>query len=262
LYIAPRTYIYRKEWLTNRLSLPIILNLVLELSTVRTLFSLSHLQPTSSLPLLNGLRCCCCLLPPPNQRCSPIDQPFRSCCHWFLLPLATTPTCRAEPWFLLPCLCRPSSHHEDNNSFYCCVVQHSLSGLIEAYDHQLSLLANANEAISSWSRCFPLCQWLSVVSSVSCFWLFWWFFFGNQPLFSPLEATGSAYFKRITLFYLHGRPASYGRLLDIFLCLAHYWEIARFSVEFSHYVTPWVFSRSSTRRCFGYYIHAACQVII
>jgi len=34
-------YIYRKGWLTIRLSLPIILNLVSESSAVRTLFSLS-----------------------------------------------------------------------------------------------------------------------------------------------------------------------------------------------------------------------------
>jgi len=35
------TYIYRKGWLTIRLSLPIILNLVSESSAVKTLFSLS-----------------------------------------------------------------------------------------------------------------------------------------------------------------------------------------------------------------------------
>jgi len=127
---------------------------------------------------------------------------------------------------------------------------------------QLSLLANADEAISFWSRCFPLCRRLSVMSSLSCFWLFWWLFFGNQPLFSPLEATWSAYFKRVTLLSLHGRHASCGKLLDFFLCLANSWEIAHFSVEFSHYATPWVFSRSSAMRCFNYYIHAARQVII
>jgi len=137
------------------------------------LFSPSPLQMASSLPLLNGI-CCCChrLLPPPNRRCIPASKPLRICCCWFFLPPAAAPTCRAEPWLLLPCFCHTSSHHEDNNSFYHCVVQHLSSGLIEAYDHQLSLLANADEAISSWSRCFPLYRLLSAVSSLSCFLLF------------------------------------------------------------------------------------------
>jgi len=39
--ILPYIYIYRKGWLTIRLSLPIILNLVSEPSAVKTLFSLS-----------------------------------------------------------------------------------------------------------------------------------------------------------------------------------------------------------------------------
>jgi len=78
---------------------------------------------------------------------------------------------------------------------------------------------NADEAISSLSRCFLLCRWL---------------FFVNQPLFSLLEAIGSAYFKRVTLLSLHGRPASCDRLSDFFLCLAHSLESIRFSVEFSH----------------------------
>jgi len=146
------------------------------------LFSPSpHLQPTSSLPLPNGF-CCCRLLPSLNRRYSLAGQPFRSYCRWFLLPTAAAPTCSLDPWFLLSCFCHPS-HHGDNTSFYRCVVQLSSSGLIEAYDHQLSLLANVNEAISSWTRCFPLCRWLSVVSFLLDFWQFWWFFFGIQPFF-------------------------------------------------------------------------------
>jgi len=214
------THIYRKDWLTNRLNLPIILNWVLESSTIRTLLSLSPQQSASSLPLLNGLCCCCCLLPPspPNRRCSTTSQPLRSCCRWFLLPPLAAPTYRAEPWFLLPCFCHPFSHHWDNNSFYRCVVQHSSSGLIEAYDHQLSLLTNADEVISSWLGYLPLCWWLSAMSSLSCFWLFWWFFFATQPLFSPLEATGSAYFERVTLLSFHGCTAPCGRLSEHSLC--------------------------------------------
>jgi len=160
------------------------------------------------------------------------------------------------------CFCRPSSCHGDNTSFYRCVVHHSSSGFIEAYDHRLSLLVNVDETISSWTRCFPLCRWLSVVFSLSSFWQFWWFFFSNQLLFSSLEATWSAYFKRITLLSLHGRPASCGRMSNFFLCLAHSWENACFFVEFLHYVTSWILSRSAAWRCFSYYIHATCQVII
>jgi hypothetical protein len=131
-----------------------------------------------------------------------------------------------------------------------------------SFQLQTISIGDADEAISSWSRCFPLCRWLSIVSSLSCFWLFWWFFFSNQPFFSLLEATWSTYFKRVTLFPLHGRPTSCGRLLDFFLYLAHSWENTRFFIKFSYYATPWVFSRSSARRCFGYYIYVACQVII
>jgi len=49
------THIYRNGWLTNKLSLLIILNLVSEPSIVRTLLSLSPLRLTFSPPLLNGL---------------------------------------------------------------------------------------------------------------------------------------------------------------------------------------------------------------
>jgi len=139
------TYIYRRGLLTNRLNFSIILNLVSEPSAIKTL-----------LPSPYGICYCCHLLPPPNRRCSLAGQSLIKYCRWFFLPPAAALTCRAKSWFLLPCLCRPSSHHEDNNSFYCCDIQHSSSGLIEAYEHQLSLLANANEAVSSWSRCFPL----------------------------------------------------------------------------------------------------------
>ena len=141
------THIYRKGWLTNRLSLPIILNLVSESSSVKTLLSLlptvDLLSPSPRWTLLLLLP-----FPLPNQRYSPAGQPLKSCCRWFFLPPAAAITCRAKPWFLLSCFCRPSSHHEDNNSFYRCVVQHSSSGLIETYDHQLCLLANADEVIS------------------------------------------------------------------------------------------------------------------
>jgi len=40
---------------------------------------------------------------------------------------------------------------------------------VEAYEHKLSLLANAYEDILFWSKCFSLYWWLSVVSSLSYF---------------------------------------------------------------------------------------------
>jgi len=131
------THIFRKDWLINRSNLSIILNLVLEPFVFRNLLPAPspHLQPASFLSLPNGLCCCWRFLPPPNWRCSPAGQPLRSCCCWFLIPTTV------DPWFLLLCFCRPSSHYKDNNFFYYCVVQHSSSGLIEAYDYQLSLLA-------------------------------------------------------------------------------------------------------------------------
>ena len=36
-------------------------------------------------------------------------------------------------------------------------LQHLISYFVEGYEYQLSLLTNADEAISSWSRCLPLC---------------------------------------------------------------------------------------------------------
>jgi len=76
------THIYRKGWLTTRLSFLIILNLVSEFSAVRTLLFLSFLQPTFSLPLLNGLYSRCSRLLPHHRWCSPADQPSTSYCRW------------------------------------------------------------------------------------------------------------------------------------------------------------------------------------
>jgi hypothetical protein len=59
-----------KGWLTNSLNLLIILNLVSEPSVIRTLLSLSPLQPTFSLPLLNGLCCYCRRILPHCRWCS------------------------------------------------------------------------------------------------------------------------------------------------------------------------------------------------
>ena len=81
------TYIYRKCWLTNRLSLPIIFNLISESSAVRNFLSLSPLQPASSLTLLNGLYCCYCLLFPTK----PVVQPSRPATQK-LLSLVLFPT--------------------------------------------------------------------------------------------------------------------------------------------------------------------------
>ena len=116
------THIYRKGWLTNRSSLPIIINLISEPSTVRTLLSLS--PPTAGLhsPSPRWTLLLMPPSPPTNQRCSPVGQPLRSYCRWFFLPPTSAPTCRAKPWFLLLCFCRPSSHHGNNNSFYQCIV--------------------------------------------------------------------------------------------------------------------------------------------
>jgi hypothetical protein len=38
-------------------------------------------------------------------------------------------------------------------------------------------LVNADEVVSSWTRCFPFCWWLFVVSSSSSHGCCWWFFF-------------------------------------------------------------------------------------
>jgi hypothetical protein len=52
---------------------------------------------------------------------------------------------------------QPSLLAEQNNDSSSHVfVQHSPSCFVEAYEHKLSLLANANEDIVFWSKCFSL----------------------------------------------------------------------------------------------------------
>ena len=145
MYIThTHTHTYRKYWLTNRLNLLIILNLISKPFAIKIRF------PLSLWTLL--------LLPPspPITPCSLAGQPIRSCCWWFFLTLAAALSYKATPWFLPTCFCRPSSHYGYINSSIVALSNTQQSGFIEAYKHQLSLLPHADEAISSWSRCFPL----------------------------------------------------------------------------------------------------------
>ena len=157
--------------------------MVSEPSTIRTLLSLSPLQLTFSFPLLNGLYCCCRRLLPHHRWCSPAGQPSTSCCRW--CPSSTTIafTCRTRQWRLLASFCRSSTYYENTNSSYRCSIKHPPSCFIETYEHKLSLLVNADKALSPLSRCFSLYWRLSVVSFISCFWQFCWFFLYNQPFF-------------------------------------------------------------------------------
>jgi hypothetical protein len=257
------THIYRKCWLINWLSLPIILNLVSEPSVIKTLLLLSLLvvgliSPSPKWTLLLLLQ----PTPPTKMAVQPNQLATQKLLPLVPSPISSRPNLQSRTMALslmfLPSLF--TSWGQRLLPLLRCPTLIKWS----RWSLQLQSISidDADEAISSWSRCFPLCRWLSVVSSLSCFWLFWWFFFSNQPFFSPLEATWSTYFKRVTLLPLHGRPTSCGRLLDFFLYLAHSWENARFFIKFSYYATPWVFSRSSARRCFGYYIYVARQVII
>jgi len=85
------THIYRKGWLTNRLSLSIILNLVLESSVVRTLLLISLLaagllSPSPKWTLL--------LLPPtPPHQNGGAAQPATQ----KMLPLVPSPTSSSSP---------------------------------------------------------------------------------------------------------------------------------------------------------------------
>jgi len=155
--ILPYTYIYRKVWLTNRSSLPIILNLLSELSAIRTLllFFLLAADILSLSPKWTLLRL------PPTPPTKTAVQPNHPA-PLKLLPLVPSPTSsnpnlQSNTLLFLSCFCRSPAHHRDNDSFYRYFVQHSSSGLVEVYNHKLSLLANADEAISYWSKCFSLC---------------------------------------------------------------------------------------------------------
>ena len=223
MYISLHIYIYRKGWLTNRSSLLIILNLVSKLFAVWTLFPLSfHLQPAFSLLFLNEFYCCRWLFHH-HRWCSIAGQPSTSCCCWCLSSTTTASTCRA-------CLYRSFAPYGNTHSSYRSFIKHPPNCFIETYEHKLSLLANVDEALSPWSRCFSLRWRLSVVSFILCFWHFCWFFLYNQPFFSSLEATRSTYFECITLLSLRGCVASQGRLFYHALCLAHSCESACISI--------------------------------
>ena len=53
----------------------------------------------------------------------------------------------------------PHVEHVFDASFHDSAVplKHPANWVIETYEHKLSLLENADEAISPWSRCFSLC---------------------------------------------------------------------------------------------------------
>jgi hypothetical protein len=116
------------------------------------------------------------------------------CCHWCLFSLTAASTCRACLWFFLPSPCRSFTSHGNPHYNYYSFSEHSPSWFAKTYEHKLSLLENADEAISPWSRCFSLRWWLSVVSSILYFLQLCWFFLYHQPFLSSLEATGSNLF--------------------------------------------------------------------
>ena len=147
LHTHTHTYICKEGWLTNRSSLLIILNLVSKPSSIRTIFSLSPLQLAFSPLFLNGFYCCC----------------------WCLSSTTIAFICRACLWLLLASFCRSSTHYRNTNSSYRYFIKHPQSCFIETYDHKLSLLVNADAALSHWSRYFSFRWWLNVVSSISCF---------------------------------------------------------------------------------------------
>ena len=73
---------------------------------------------------------------------------------------------------------------------------------METYEHKLSLLVNADEALSPWSRLFftslmAQCCVLRLIFLTVLLVLPL-----NQPFFSSLEATGSTYFECISLLSL------------------------------------------------------------
>ena len=172
------TYIYRKGWLTNRLSLLIILNLVSESSAIRTLFSISPFAADLLYAFPKWILLLSSLLPH-HQWCSTAGQPSTSCCRWCLSSTTSTFTCRACLWFFLLNFCRSFAPYGNTHSSYRSFIKHPPSFFVETYKYKLSLLANADEALSPWSRCFSLRWWLSTVSSILCFWQFCWFFLYN-----------------------------------------------------------------------------------
>ena len=137
------TYIYRKGWLTIRLSLLIILNLVSEPSTVRTLFSL---PPFAADPLFT-FSTWILLLPPTSPSPQVVQHsrpalpklPFllHSSLHLQSLSLILPPKS-------LPFLTSNGNQHYN----YCSFSEHSPSCFTKTYEHKLSLLQNVDEAIS------------------------------------------------------------------------------------------------------------------
>jgi len=137
----------------------------------------------------------------------------------------------------------------------CVSLPHSSSHLFETDKHQLSVLANADEAISSRPRSFRFCWWikllpLSIYSSCR------WCLSSGISTLSSLETTGPTHSKCLALFTIHESSSSCCWLSNLMLCLAHIWASSSFHIQFSYYATSWLSSRPLTRWWIGNSIFA------
>jgi hypothetical protein len=141
------THIYRKGWLTIRLSLLIILNLVSEPSTIRTL---SSLPPFAAGPLFTFSTWI--LLLSPTSPSPQVVQHSRPAIPKLLLLVPFLPHSSLHlqslslilPPKSLPFLTSNGNQHYN----YCSFSEHSPSCFTKTYEHKLSLLQNVDEAIS------------------------------------------------------------------------------------------------------------------
>jgi len=168
--------------------------------------------------------------------------------HQFLHLLLS---CRGHCQQMLTKPCQPEQHSSIVAFLYCCCcycfpLLHSPSHLSQIKEHQLSLLANADEAIFPKPRCFWVCWWLKFLSYSTCICCRWYFFSGKS-LFSSLETAWPIHSKYHVVFAIHGCPLSCCWLPNFELCLAHSWASSSFPIQFSYYTTSWLLSRSLTR---------------
>ena len=102
-------------------------------------------------------------------------------------PLQPNQFSSATTFIFCCCYCRFCRQH-------CLPLPHSPSHLSQVNKHQLSILANADEAVSPRSRSFRLCWWFKLLSLSTCSYC-WWYLSSGKSVLSSVETTGPTHSK-------------------------------------------------------------------
>lgn len=154
-------------------------------------------------------------------------------------PLQPNQFSSATTFLFCCCYCRFCHQH-------CLPLPHSPSHLSQVNKHQLSILANADEAVSPRSRSFRLCWWFKLLSLSTCSYC-WWYLSSGKSVLSSVETTGPTHSKCFGFFSIRGSSPSCCWLPNFKFCLAPTWASSSFHIQFAYYATSWLPLSSSTR---------------